>query len=303
MKAGMMHFFLLVGVFLGCRLSVTALEEGRAFPIYMFENSNRRGATLDEIRSLVRMSSGCSGFFVKNSKNKNLIMSSRHCYDFEFAEKCLSGGVELFAFDNHGGALGTCKQVVVSSRESDALIFEVEFSDQFTPPDHQFILAARDPEVCTPLQLKGFPADHHRLGRATVSENCWIQPKFSHHAYFSFSEEAKIDALRSAEEVTTTYSDSFWEAFSDLNMEFGLHNCSVYGGNSGGPLQIFGTQIAIGLPMEYLPNSDLTADRRHSVRYERMPEFVERHKDALNELGVQITNDFPTAIADGCVDL
>jgi hypothetical protein len=47
-----------------------------------FENSRRVDATTAQKRGLARLR-GCTGFFLKNAQDKNLVATARHCFNYD----------------------------------------------------------------------------------------------------------------------------------------------------------------------------------------------------------------------------
>ncbi len=278
-----------------------ALQPDLLHNVFMFENTLRRDGTFDEAKSIVYMSSGCTGFFVKNKNNKPYIMTARHCYNYNFTQQCQKGLIYLYAIsEDHTPHIGRCQNIIASSALDDAVIFEAQFEKEFYPPLDSYSLAGTEAPTCSKAELIGFPADPERQGRFTVSENCWTQPSDSLHAEYMFTDP---DKEQEAIEDTRKY----WEENPDLlaqltslSIKPGYHNCSVYGGNSGGPLKLAGQKIAIGLPFQYLHvEGTLFSADAHTV-YESLDEFVNRHHSTLKQHGISIVDQYKVETVKEC---
>lgn len=270
--------------------------------VYMFENSTRRDATLEELKPIVYFNSGCAGFFVKNKNNKPYIMTARHCYEFAFEHYCSNDQVLLYSFaDSSKVKYGKCKTPIIHSYTDDAVIFEAEFEDDFkVPTESAYRLASKNPPACSKLQLVGFPGDSQRQRLPTVSENCWSQ---SEHSTPVQDVPQEAETQQKEQESLEEYWDAhpqMLQAMYQLSISQGLHNCSVYGGNSGGPLKIEGQQIAVGLPFQYLAVENVTHPASSGTVYEAFSGFVQKHKALIEHYGIETVENYPTALSFNC---
>ena len=98
-----------------------------------------------------------------------------------------------------------------------------------------------------------------RRGRLTVTENCWV-----------------IDGDEPS-------------PHADLLDRSALHNCSTYGGNSGGPMIAEGTRIAVGLPFTYQPGDYDRRDpndRATAAYLAKMADAAGTFREALVAAGI-----------------
>ncbi len=235
-----------------------------------FENARRRDADQSE-KSYIGKIENCTGFFVRNSKNLNLFMTARHCMQFDAAKWCASNHVVT---DEISKETYRCSKVAAQVNSADTVLLELNGTRKGGSLRLAKFLAAAG----TPIKMVGYPGDLMALGKPTTTENCWIQDAISPNPYPNHA------FLRDL-----TYS----------------HNCSTYGGNSGGPMIIEGTDIAVGQPYSYEP-----ADYKKYVFYENLLNgaaifnLTSPRKDTLAALGVELVanqpafemgNYFPTA--------
>ena len=109
--------------------------------------------------------------------------------------------------------------------------------------------------------MVGYPADQYRRAKLTTTENCWIL-----QADTASPHSRHVD--RSAR-----------------------HNCTTYGGNSGGPMIAEGSDIALSLPFTSAPgdyrmrDADLVSTSSHMAK---MSDFVRAHRSKLVAEGVVI---------------
>jgi hypothetical protein len=257
-----------------------------------FANSQRREIRESELGSAVRMIVGtrmvpvCSGFLVENTRGNIYVATARHCLGYEATESCRKGG---FAFTEIVGfpvpfALH-CKRVVAGTREDDLVLLEVKMTDPLDRPQDptsalqhlaQYRLADYVPPAFAAIQMIGFPADSIQDSKPTVSENCQIQPK-------------------SAKDINgqTTLSLDKAGAADELQRLIGKHNCSVYGGNSGGPIVLENTRDVVGLPAGYYPDHLQTVNSDRAAGIELTKGFVDRNRAALVENGVVLSSQPP----------
>lgn len=226
---------------------------------HFFTNARRREPTDAERNRVIRIPS-CTAFFVENTKSQTIVATARHCFEFKETEFCDKGS----GFTTNEGVQGRCLNVLAGDSEHDIVLFRAEFP--FVPgPERTLRLSGFAPEVGTRLTMIGYPSDPERQGRLTVTDQCWVLQEFANSPYSAkkiFDESAR-------------------------------HNCSTYGGNSGGPMLLEGSRIVVGLPFTFIPN-DFTpypADNpKISAHMARVADFVERHRTILTEAGVVAAN-------------
>jgi hypothetical protein len=219
-----------------------------------FEQSTRRDPTALEAAHVVNLD-GCAAFFVANSAGKTIMGSARHCMSYSVTNWCPTGTVRTNA-----GRIGRCTRVVAADVGHDIALFEVNL-----PYDASAALrlAAYQPPVGTRLQMIGFPADQYRQARLTLTEDCWVLQ-------------------------TTTRSP---HADSNLQDRSSLHNCTTYGGNSGGPMIKEGDDVVIGLPFTYQPgdyHQRSSTDLSTAAHLAQMADFVATHRQELDGEGIEV---------------
>jgi hypothetical protein len=198
-----------------------------------FENTQRITIDAKNYRSKgIAQVNRCTGFFIKNDNFKNYIVSASHCTDYNPKLWCKTG----FATDYYNGKKLSCLGVVVGDKNHDIVVYEFEASER----DHSrdFILADFVLKKNMPLTMYGFPVDNLNPNiDLKISQNCWVRSPASSNIYGHFY-PAKI---------------------KDKNF---THNCSTYGGNSGGPIALEGSNIVVGLPDAYSENiTNLSPDK------------------------------------------
>lgn len=227
----------------------------------MFANSRRRVATTAELAFMGAMPSGnmkgCAAFFVENSGGKNFLGFARHCVDFKVTDWCNGGGKIQ---DRASGVEQTCKRVVAADSNHDIVLVELSGSH----PGAKVRLAAYKPSAGTRLKMIGYPADQFANNGDIVSENCWLLVPHQ-EGQNAGNSPGNNDAQ-------------------------GRHNCSTYGGNSGGPILVEGTSEVIGLPSTYSPNDFVQRDpNTENLSYlDSMWDFVATFKTKLVQEGVTL---------------
>jgi hypothetical protein len=79
------------------------------------------------------------------------------------------------------------------------------------------------------------------------------------------------------------------------------HNCALYGGNSGGPILIEGTDIAVGMPYSFEPNSVMRPFNDVFATGAHISDFVRRFGAFPGFLQSLVVKRF--ALLNGLVDL
>ncbi len=227
-----------------------------------FENATRRDPSDTELKRTGYVTEiGCTTFFVENTQNRTILISARHCFNYAITNWCQTNG----AIEDNFGVRGKCKNVLAADFKYDIAMYEAEFP--YTPAsENTFKLAAFSPKEKTRLQMTGFPADTQRQKKITTTENCWV-----------------LD-----DDTSSPYNDTVDRS--------ARHNCTTWGGNSGGPMYLENTNIAIGLPYTYRPG-DYTNypqdDLKTSAWLAKMSDFVDRNKKKLEDVGVVIVDQQP----------
>lgn len=235
----------------------------------IFENSIRRDFDLSleadaaARRRIVELDMGCAAYFVENTQEGKVILGSAdHCADYDPAAWCVQG-----TFTDHEGKVGSCQRIIASEPGRDIFFFEAKY-DQPVPVERTLRLTAYLPKINTRLQMLGFPADI-RHGMATLTENCWILSD-SVESIHTHDNPATVDPSQ-------------------------MHNCSTYGGNSGGPMIIEGTRDVIGLPSTYQPAQIAPYKKDELVAFlVSMADFVRLKRDVLAQEKIVISETEPT---------
>jgi hypothetical protein len=234
-------------------------------PTHFFEQSRRRAPTDAEQANILNMN-GCTAFFLKNTTDKLYAMSARHCLgNIPPEDWCGFAPLLRTEDDLHF----RCKHIVATQPDRDLMIFEVEYSGENNPDrlveikESGYTLAAFEPELEARLLMIGYPADKFNSGKILVTENCWI-----------------LQSTR-----PSPYPDMI-----DLSAS---HNCTTYGGNSGGPMILEGTEIVIGLPFTYTRDDYLQRDATNPSRTGSLAltsEFVSLFASELAEAGIVLAS-------------
>ncbi len=255
-----------------------------------FENSSRRNASQDEKKSIARFWSldskdkpkgWCTAFFIKNNKNKILMATARHCADYKFTEACEKQKFRLeLATDRN--LIGRCRGIIVGGNQDDLIIFEADFKKDIRRQIKPLTLGYNTPPKNTKLRMIGYPGDKFRKGRLTVTENCWINDGRRTVEFSDLDEKAR--------KAYPTFKTSNEKALlqSYISSTILYSNCTVYGGNSGGPVLLEGTNIVIGLPAAYWPEFYLNLNSSISMRIHSSDTFIRRNQTKINENGVEI---------------
>ncbi len=238
----------------------------------MFENAIRRDPTAEEATHVAKVLTGCTAFFVANSKQETLMITARHCMDTKPEDWC-DGKTVLK--DSEGNE-GSCLEILATDASHDIFLFK---SSLPYVESRSLLLAKNPPATKTPLLMIGHPADDSfdghqgREGLLTVTENCWVLGNNYESPYLN--------------------SPSF--QFKDAAA---LHNCSTYGGNSGGPMLIKGTNIVVGLPFTYFPYDYVKRSQNElptAANMAQMSDFVHTFASVLAAHEVTLNENIPDA--------
>jgi len=236
-----------------------------------FENSKRRAATESEARYVARVD-GCTAYFVENRAGKTILGSARHCFKYNIQSWCENGGRVR---DNFGNS-GECTRIIAADAKLDIAFFEASL--QPPAPGDTLRLASYTPKLETQLRMIGYPADRMNVAKLNVTESCWV--------------------IRAS--TRSPHGDS---RLGDLSS---MHNCSTYGGNSGGPMIPVGTRDVIGLPFTYRPGDytlrkSTSANPSGGLYLAQMAGFLKIHRAKLEAEGVVIVDSPGVAVDNGPV--
>ncbi len=184
-----------------------------------------------------------------------LVGSARHCVDFDAKAACAKGlGMKAYAT----GDIGKCVSVLLDDEDADFFIFEASFDghpDEYEKVE-QLIPAIVIPDGSEEVEAYGFPADEGRHQLPTKTDHCHLFNAFADPEFKKFYAYFLNDESKAASGATTSdASDKFTAGVAALykNETFLRHNCSIYGGNSGGPMILKGTHYLVGMPETYNP--------------------------------------------------
>jgi hypothetical protein len=264
-----------------------------------FANSTRRDPTpIERTRVAKLMSSRCAAFFLENTANKVIVATAKHCF-FELSptDWCSKDGHFRAGDGYHDGPVtdttdggdvavtdggkdpndGWCQHIIASDDTHDIVVFEGKFDGETqhaSQGDTTLRLAAYIPATGSPLTMIGFPADQDpataRNGAFTTTESCWTLTDWP-------------DPSIHTENV----------AWSDRNL---YENCTVYGGNSGGPIYIAGSRDVIGEPSAYANNYARRSptDVATAAPLNIMSDFVALHHQELVSAGIAFSEAPPS---------
>ncbi len=230
-----------------------------------FENSVRRDATASEASRVANVG-GCTAFFLENTAGKVYLASARHCFQFAITNWCTTNGQVT---DNSGNK-GKCTKVVAADTSRDIAVFEADIKHA-SSGDSTLRLSAYVPSMNSALTMVGYPADNDpatgRNGKLTTTEKCWVL----------------------SGSVQSPYANQDKNTL-DLSA---MHNCTTYGGNSGGPMYREGTRDAVGLPFTYVPDDykrRSPTDTSTAAYMALTSDFVSAHQTELTAAGIVIAS-------------
>ena len=241
----------------------------------IFSTSRRRPVQASEAPYVARIEA-CTGFFLRTTNGRTLMMTARHCFEHSLAaarEFCSTSPYNTVT--DHTGKVFTCKDLVAGDETfHDILVFE--FKEPRNAPSLR--LALFEPQVGMRLKMLGYPGDKFNTDRsvAWASENCEVKAVDLESPHASKGKGSKDISFR--------------------------HDCSTYGGNSGGPMLIEGTDIAIGMPNRFDPTFE-KAD--HTLNWKgddysfgaALWDFATAHRSRLVLAGVDFATKAPESIS------
>lgn len=269
-------------------------NEWRFVQADFFENAFRRDPTEFEKKSVAffvsveskdRKVSTCTSFFVENNQNKLFLATARHCAGYKFSEACDKKEFRVhFASDMN--IIGQCKSIVAGYIDEDLVIFEAEFNVDISNKIAPLKLTYNTPPLKTRLQMIGYPGDKWRNGNLTVTENCWVNDGSRIISYNDLDEEAKL-AIKKSPHIANKYETKMERLLSAKQI---YHNCSVYGGNSGGPIILEGTKYVIGLPSSYWRHFYQNLPPTVSTKMDSTDTFIRKNYSALKQNGITVVD-------------
>lgn len=267
--------------------------QGSFYHTDFFANAIRREPQPNEIKSMARLTvvdalgrdrGTCSSFFIKNNKNRLLMGTARHCLEYRFKEGCRENKFKLSFYHGEDVIEGRCANVVAGSPTDDFIVFEAQFETEVRLAIKPLALTVGVPPQKTRLRMLGFPMDRERRGRMTVTENCWLTDGKKVVMKSELDEEGRKEATRNVPSKNLTL------AIQKLVKSQLFSNCSVYGGNSGGPIIVENTDYVIGHPRSYIPGHYKTLSSNYSMQIESSDGFVQRNRTVLEAVGVKIVD-------------
>ncbi len=247
------------------------------------ENSHRRLPNREEQKKFAAVDRSCSGFFIKNQNDELLFATASHCKKYDFTNACLRRpGVSIDMTEGFGEGvifshIGNCEKVLIEDRDADFVVMKIraDYPDALKKWVHFLTLSKKVPPAGTKLVELGFPGDPKANGAPTVTDNCWIidakgptWPRFS--AWGSSDVEKQTIVV-----------------FNTVAHEY--ENCSVYGGNSGGPILIEGTDMVIGMPVNYHEGDFELRPAGSEINFlNSASTFINRNRAACDKLGIVI---------------
>ena len=251
----LVHFALMI-ILLSCGKS--SFDDGKVVTSHaFFENSKRElFYSNNALTKGIARVGGCTGFFLTNATNSNILVTARHCLSFKETQWCLNGGTAKVEYT--GETLG-CREIVAGDGNHDIVV--MKFDDLPRDRSGDFTIGTFDLEMNDRLEMFGFPADPYNPNvNFAVTDNCWVRLRHS------------INGL-------------LFDTNNSHNQTF-THNCSTYGGNSGGPMVIEGTRIAIGLPNAYFPNNFINKSESNFVEGISLGKFALKFKNQLDRYNI-----------------
>lgn len=231
------------------RLTTAALSTTLAVLVFLFCNltqagfysqSIRRDGTPEEAASVVKLlystnrvvKSIGTGWWLKGPPGKDyFLVTARHAFNFlDMNRECASN---MMYIEAHTGDTGRCMDVVAEDLEGDFIVLRVRFgffSSKEIPSIRPLRITTFIPAPGTRLKMIGHPSDPksqdaYGWRKLTTSENCWAQ----------------------GEEITQSpWPDRPNDPFYYPKGTWFVHNCSIFFGNSGGPVIIEGTDLVVG---------------------------------------------------------
>lgn len=228
-----------------------------------FEGSRQRSANSAESRAVARAwvtgaeRLKATAFFVANEKREPLMLTARHVIGAAgpVSAACKQGIVHL----EHSG-LGRGKCVAILLEQGDFVLMRVDFGGQdvYSRANPLSILG-RDARQGDAVTVIGYPMNRARA--LTVSDNCKVLPNsrvlqpadFTDKDFAAWKgardEMKEQNAKTRAGYHTRDTKGKRSASFKGNSNQTDVINCTMYGGNSGGPVLVDGA--VAGMPGGY----------------------------------------------------
>lgn len=297
----------------------------------IFSDARRETISSTEVPYMLAVNSKCSGFIIDHEKR--IAITATHCDVAKKSPICF-GQEQLINFEEqksvtcpkHGGYIS---EIIESSShlDFDYVIFRYEFDNPVTSIGQSVRLnGERNLESLlngkTELNMIGYPGDPDQQSRLTRSR-CRVRTSTLHHdelGEFSFQVKKlyndfqsklseKPDLLKDPdlnEAITICFQEALDKAHQ-YRPSFKT-DCSVYGGNSGGPILIEASKVVIGMPSSYLlkptmeqSDSEISCTdyfRPYGIKFPTPPSSDPKVAHQWNKLDRNSSDlsNFPTAI-------
>jgi V8-like Glu-specific endopeptidase len=223
----------------------------------IFENVERTDATDEEKATVLMHQGGCTGFWPANKTDRLLAATAKHCLAGKTPKEACDAKMEFYS--NYGDTF-ICKKVLVEHKKNDTFIVEVEQKHKwlsYSFKKRTLLLTKVFPFFGIPLTMVGYPGD--LKGKLTTTKDCHI---------------------------TGWYRSVLSRAY-DVAVE---HNCSTWGGNSGGPIFLEGTNRVVGVPGAYMAGQKTAYkkyDGSNQTFYEDIGLFIENNRKVLEAEGIE----------------
>jgi hypothetical protein len=229
-----------------------------------FDNSFRRVATIEEMKPILQVmlneTRKCTGFVVAKEGPLDLFITARHCGKYDMAKWCNKDEGQIQTAD--GKIKAKCLYVIASDADLECVLLQAD------KPlgDKGYRLADFVPKEGASLRMIGYPCDGFAKDisktEPIATENCWVtsnelnEPKIipvkvENKTETKTETSEKKDKTENSEKAETTdikktettITEPVKPTYRTLR-----HNCTSYGGNSGGPMMREGTDIVYAIP-------------------------------------------------------
>jgi hypothetical protein len=223
--------------------------------------SQRRGARPEEFPYILTVGNKCTGFLI--SPDFEYAMSANHCGIKVNDSVCFAAQALK---DSHCDQPGIVSEIVDSSKSYiyDYAILRIRWVDPLPSTakflrleDHNNISQLK--EDASRVELIGYPADKYAKGVLSIS-HCKLRAGIN-EARDKRRDDAVAFLLQSWQTNRKYRQDPEYEAMRDECYTFNTErrtfraDCSVYGGNSGGPLIDSVSGRAIAMPATFFPET------------------------------------------------